>query len=406
MYTDEANVISVFVTMFAQYLVFPCIQYCFMSIAYEIRSSYRSQDTDGLASIEIGTNDEIRRSIHDTFDASQNRIVLESRNETTIAITDNQHDTAERSNAPYDTTLCVNDQRDMTVSTAQIVTEKIDSLAKEDNLYDEVSYVRITSLQCYICLFIYIPVLVYGVAKKNAEDKETYLSVILVACSSTGIVLCVIWTQIESIYSWEMQYLENIQQKQSCLNYLDILRELKPTVEMTITCFHYEQRTGTTTTYNSDGTRTYSTYTYTVRIDDHQCSENFQYDMMVDKSRDPLSLNLDSSKLTRVRIPREINFGDDYTINQFNKQKSDFMDKVSAMGNWQNMEFTYVKLLDKYEPRICSSWDSVEDAFWMTDVCYCCFNLLCCSWCYRLAFNLSTQKIVFYLKKDIFCKPT
>lgn len=62
--------------------------------------------------------------------------------------------------------------------------------------------------------------------------------------------------------------------------------------------------------------------------------------MIVDKSRDPLSLNLDSSKLTRVRIPTEINFGDEYTINQFNKQKSDFMDKVSAIENWQNIEFT------------------------------------------------------------------
>lgn len=345
---DVAIVISVFTTIAAQYVMLPLIQYCLMKMIYDIMKS--------------SINQRLGRSY------------------------DELHTVQDRTK-----TYCI--------ETATLP-ERTQTKKEEKEHFYEVSYARVTSFQCYICLFVYLPTLIYTVIyRTNLEDKAEHLSVILMTCLSTGIILCIIWTQAESLLSWEMQYLENIYNKESCVKYLNELRQSKPIIKMTVVCFHYEERTVT----RSGGRSNSSTYKESVRVNDHQESEKFKFDTWVDKSTDPTSLNINRSKLTRVRIPAEISFGNEFTKTQFNKQKEDFIHRVFRRGNWKEFEFSYEKIVNGHESRICSGWESANKMWWMTEDWFCFFNVLCCTWLYRLAFNLSTTKVDFQLKKDVIC---
>lgn len=306
----------------------------------------------------------------------------------------------------YDELHTIQDRTKTNSIETSTVPERTPIEKEEKEHFYEVSYARVTSFQCYICLFVYIPTLIYTVIyRTNLEGKGQHLSVILMTCLSTGIVLCIIWTQAESLSSWEMQYLENIYNKESCVKYLNELRQSKPIIKMTVVCFHYEERTVTRSGGRSDAS-TYtdsSTYKEKVIVIDHQASENFKYDTWVDKSTDPTSLNINRNKLTRVRIPAEISFGNEFTKTQFNKQKEDFIQRVFRRGDYEQFKFSYEKIVSGHESRICSGWESGEKIWWMSEDWFCLFNVLCCTWLYRLAFNLSTTKVDFILKKDVIC---
>ncbi|CAG2211647.1 unnamed protein product [Mytilus edulis] len=307
---DVAIVISVFTTLAAQYVVLPLIQYCIMKMIYGIKKSSVDQ----------------------------------------------------RLGRTYDELHTIRDRTKTNSIETSTVPERTPIEKEEKEHFYEVSYARVTSFQCYICLFVYIPTLIYTVIyRTNLEGKGQHLSVILMTCLSTGIVLCIIWTQAESLLSWEMQYLENIYNKESCVKYLNELRQSKPIIKMTVVCFHYEEET----VMRSSRPDT-TTHTREVRVIDYTESENFIFDTWVDKSSDPTSLNINRNKLTRVRIPAEISFGNEFTKTQFNKQKEDFIYRVFFQGNWKEFEFILQEIVNGHESRIFSGWESANKMWWMT----------------------------------------
>lgn len=268
----------------------------------------------------------------------------------------------------------------------------------------QVSYFRLISLHSYVWMFLWIPYFCITHKCYNFEQKRGKEGRVLCMYMSSfiGLAFSVLWVFFESCYSWELEYIENLVQEETCVSYLNSLREERPSIVITVTCYHMETRHKTENGRNADGSYYTRTRTYEEQVIDYVESKCFKYDSWKDTSIDPEYLKLHPQKVTRVYISKSILFGDRITADRFTQQENDLYNRVRNQGFWKNMDVTHDYVIDGYTSRISSYWSEEEPLWWMNSRYYWIFTLLCCTWVYRLAYNNATQKTSYKLVKRVF----
>ena len=208
---------------------------------------------------------------------------------------------------------------------------------------------------------------------------------------------------IESFFSRELHYLKNIMEDETALGYIQRMREVPPKINITIECYHYEQRTRTVRYRDSNGNQRTRTETYTVKVVTFVGHEEFQFGSWVDGSKRDIPA-LSGVALTRVKIYPRILFGDQETEEDYQRQVEALLQSYKLFD-----QFTAYRASEEIpglKKRISAYVDSRVKPFWIRPRFYWIATLLQLSWPYRWLFRARTAKNHYILKKKMYKSAT
>ncbi len=172
-------------------------------------------------------------------------------------------------------------------------------------------------------------------------------------------------------------------------------------------CWYNETRYRTVTDYRTEthnGRTEYITTTrqepYTERVIDFTRDEPFNFNRWQDDSRNPDTLPLDQTKVTRIKLRRFIRMGDGETREKLEEQKREMISSAKRMFPRSQVDFEQVDEILGFKSRVASYLNGTP--WWMKTRYYLCMSMCCLTWVYRWMFNRSTQKSAFDIEKSVF----
>jgi hypothetical protein len=136
------------------------------------------------------------------------------------------------------------------------------------------------------------------------------------------------------------------------LGKIEQLSKTNPIISWSIQCYHYETRTRTIETRNSDGTTSYSTQTYTERVNTHYASLRVPYIGCVDSSNMMECMkHLPLLQYCRIYISKMYGFVDSESRSNFDRMKSGF---ISSNNFDTHYDFSEGFEIPGYISRICT----------------------------------------------------
>jgi hypothetical protein len=207
---------------------------------------------------------------------------------------------------------------------------------------------------------------------------------------------------IEIVMSNERKYLENLSREGSLFEYLKQLIKTKPSISMSVECYHYETHIESYTTTDSEGNTETNYRTVTVRVHDHTYHEEFRFAYWEDVSLNPETLPLEKFQITRIILTKSITFGDSSTASQYERQVNSMLETAKREYPGSHHSYSRIDNIPGFKTRLASYWDAYAVKWWMNSGFFLFFSLIGLTWPYRLAFNKSTQKSAFNVSKKVF----
>lgn len=124
---------------------------------------------------------------------------------------------------------------------------------------------------------------------------------------------------METLKSATFDYLRHSLDNVSTGEYVTGLKKAAPNILWSIQCYHYETRTRTVSSTDSNGRTTTRTETYQVRVNTHSASGSLLYRSWTDRS-DTLSDQIYKFNMTKMKLTKS------YTCDiGYNQQRSQFI---------------------------------------------------------------------------------
>ena len=276
---------------------------------------------------------------------------------------------------------------------------------KEDSrkrgLYRNASLCRLFSMHLYFSFYLWLIFLV----SCDATHCTQY-GMILVHLRRFAIAMLVISEVIiliESLYSHELDYLENIMQDETAWEYIKKLHLIPPKIHMAVECYHNETRTRVVRYWDGYGNLQTSTETYQEKVVTYVDHAEFSYGSWVDVSKKELPVE-SWACLTRVKIDQCIEFGDQETQDDFARQEKEMLERNKPRD--ECTEFSWSKEIPTVEKRISAFVDLDKKPFWMRPMYFWIATWLLMTWPYRWLFRAKTAKNYYTLKKKMYKSDT
>lgn len=195
-------------------------------------------------------------------------------------------------------------------------------VGRKRGLYRNASLCRLYSMQLNLSFYLW---LIYLVSCDLTHC--TQYGMILVHLRRFAIamlVISVVIVLIESLYSHELDYLDNIMQDESAVEYVHKLQLIPPKINMTVECYHMETRSRVV--YYTDGygylqQRVEYYQEKVVTFVDH---DEFSFGSWLDVSKKELPVE-SWECLTRLKIDQFVTFGDQETKDDFERQAKEMI---------------------------------------------------------------------------------
>lgn len=274
-------------------------------------------------------------------------------------------------------------------------------VSRKRGLYRNVSLGRLFSMQLYFSFYLW---LIYLVGCDVTHC--TQYGMILVHLRRFAIAMLVISpviVLIESLFSHELDYLDNIMQDETAWEYIKKLHLIPPKIHMAVECYHYETRTRVVYYTDGNGNLQSRTEFYQEKVVTFEDHDEFSFGCWVDVSKRELPVESWAS-LTRVKIDQSIEFGDQETIDDFERQKEAMLERNRPRD--ELTEFSWAKQIPDVEKRISAFVDLSMKPFWMRPRYFWIATFLWMTWPYRWLFRAKTAKNYYTLKKKMYKSPT
>eukprot|EP00794_Sanderia_malayensis_P013884 gene13884-15332_t len=213
------------------------------------------------------------------------------------------------------------------------------------------------------------------------------------------IVFSYLYILVESCLSAENQYISNILQDESAMDFVNTLKRKRVERNMMVECWHMETRTRTVYYTDSNGNQQSRTETYQEKVVTYRDNNLFLYGNCEDIS-DPEGPKIDRKGVTRLKLLKDVECGDDETMDKFNEMKQEMITRNEHRD--VNTTFSFEDTIPGFEKRICAYADASQKAWWMNLSCYWLSTVFLCSWPFRIMFNWKTTKAEYAIKKRLF----
>eukprot|EP00794_Sanderia_malayensis_P013882 gene13882-15330_t len=213
------------------------------------------------------------------------------------------------------------------------------------------------------------------------------------------IVLSYLYILVESCLSAENKYISNILQGESAIGLVNTLKRRRVLRYMKVVCWHLETRTRTVYYIDSNGNQRSRTETYQEVVVTYTENNPFPYGNCEDIS-DPEGPKIDRKGVTRLKLLKDVECGDDETEDKFNEMKQEMITRNERRD--ANITFSFEDTIPGFEKRICAYADASQKAWWINLSCYWLSTVFLCSWPFRIMFNWKTTKAEYTIKKRLF----
>lgn len=269
---------------------------------------------------------------------------------------------------------------------------------KDVFIYD-ITLKRIYSIHCNVWVWLWI---LYFAITAGAEDDEypgtrkigNIYGYILIPLLS-------LYMYVESFFCLEWKYLGNIMEEKTCRAYIKELTETRPIVIAKVTAFHYETRMRQVP-YTIGGNTYYRTEPYQEKVVDDEDFEIFSFTRWDDITPNPETLSLESSKLTRIVLTKNVIFGDEETQEKFNELMAEVEAKVRAESPESQIESIRENDIPGFKERLLAYWECQEPRWWVNKHVFVIASFLLLTWVYRVFFSVVSQKAHVGIEKKIY----
>ena len=274
-------------------------------------------------------------------------------------------------------------------------------LSRKRGLYRNASLWRIISMHLFFSFYLWIVYLV------GCEISQcTQYGRIFVYLKIFGFVmLCIssVYIFIESIFSHELDYLRNIMQDETAWGYIQNMQQVAPRIFMVVECYHFETRTRVVHYTDANGNTQSRTETYTVRVVTFVDYDEFSFGSWVDVSKREMPA-LSTVSLTRVRIDPQVQFGDQETADDYERQAAVMIERNRHRDAFT--DFSSSGEIPGLKKRFSAYVDLRVKPWWIRPLFFWLATLLQMSWPYRWLFRARTSKCYYALKKKLYKSTT
>ena len=220
---------------------------------------------------------------------------------------------------------------------------------------------------------------------------------LLFKMSIAMIILSYLFMLIESLFSYEKQYITNTLPEISAIEFVNKMRNTDSERVMKIRCFHWETRERTFISRGSQGGAEATTQTYQKMVTTHTESQNFPIQFTQDISaHDGLKFNEHGA--TRLKLTPDIQCGDTKTEEKFEEMRAQMIAENEHRD--ERIAFTFHDSIPGFERRICTYPNNRP--FWLNAKYYWVTLALGLTWIYRTIFLRKTAKCEDTIKKLIY----
>ena len=204
----------------------------------------------------------------------------------------------------------------------------------------------------------------------------------------------------ESTRSEERDYISSILTHVSVINFVDKLKRTVPQRKMTVCCYHWETRMRLGRCADANGNSALRTGICQVRVDKHKENKMFPVGSAQDIS-DREGLNLDSCRITKLKLKLAIECGDEETNTKFAHMRQKMIDDNKDRDAC--IDFQFSDDIEGFQKRICAYTDTTYRPWWMNPWMYWASSILGFTWIFRILFNYKTTKSEYTIKQLIYC---
>ena len=279
-------------------------------------------------------------------------------------------------------------------------------LSRKRGLYRNASLWRLISMDMYISFYLW---LIYFIGCE-VSHCTSYGSVFEILRIIAIVILCVspVIVFIESYSSYELEYLKNIVEDETALEYIQRMKEVPPRILMTVNCYRYETFPVTVFYTDANGNQQSSIELRTIKLLTYVDHDEFSFGSWVDFStREMPALN--TMDLARIRIDPSIIFGDQETADDYERQVEEMLERNRRrVGDVciQSVEYSSSKEIPGMKKRISAYVDLAVKPFWIRPLFFWIATLLQMTWPYRWLFRAKTSKTYYALKKKMYKSTT
>ncbi|XP_031552555.1 uncharacterized protein LOC116289751 [Actinia tenebrosa] len=270
-------------------------------------------------------------------------------------------------------------------------------IKRQKGFYRNVTLVRLVSLVAYVSFFMWVAVFVACEMSKCSKygPSWSYLRVMgfVMLAISPIIVL------IESAFSHELDYINNILEDQSAWTFIQNMHLMNPEITIMITCYHFETKTRA----SSPSEPATSSNKETKLVVTFEQDYPFTYGCCVDASDQELP-PLEQGYLTRIKVDPYILLGDSQTKREFAEQQ----ERLVAINKHRdkNISMSIKKEIPGLDKRFSAYADLAAKSWWIRPRYFWLASVLFMSWPYRWIFRARTPKIHYALTKKIYKRNT
>ena len=270
-------------------------------------------------------------------------------------------------------------------------------LSRKQGLYRNASLWRLISMHLYFSFYLWLSYLVGCEISHCTQYGHIFNGLVIYAKVMLGISSVIVF--IESIFSHELAYLENIMQDETAWGYIQKMHQVPPKINMVVVCYHYETRTRVVYYTDSNGNSQSRTETYTERVVTFVDQDEFLFGSWVDVSKREMP-ELSAASVTRVRINPCILFGDQETVDDYQSQVASMLERNKDRDLYT--DFSASREIPGLKERISAYVDLRVKPWWIRPLYFWIATLLQMTWPYRWLFRAKTAKSHYILKKKMY----
>ena len=274
-------------------------------------------------------------------------------------------------------------------------------LSRKRGLYRNASLWRLISMHLFISFYLWL-IFLSGCEISQCTQYGRIFSGLRYYAK---VMLCVssVYIFLESFFSREHDYLQNIMQDQTAWGYIQRMHQVAPQITMVVECYHYETRTRVVYYTDANGNTQSRTETYIEKVVTFVDRDEFSFGCWVDVSKKEMP-ELSSASVTRVKIDPCILFGDQETADDYSRQVAAMIERNEDRDEYT--DFSASREIPGLKKRISAYVDLRLKPWWIRPLFYWIATLLQMTWPYRWLFRAKTAKSYYILKKKMYKSST
>jgi len=260
-------------------------------------------------------------------------------------------------------------------------------------------FMRLCSLYAYIGMFLWLTyITIYQTMNIKQFGESITFIVFVFACICAP--LSYIYVILESFYSYEYNYLCTTFKNDEAKNHIENCINVKPRVFTSMECYHLDTTSREVWYTDNQGRSGYRTEYTTKKVVTFTGEDEFHFLYWKDMSDTTTIPNCPLDSVIRIELHEQVDFADEATKEAFLQQQKSYVARTKGFDD--HFKYSTKMFVDLDKKRfLCKDKESTVMPSWMNQTQFLFWTFLCCTWPYRIVFNLLTDKKEFKVSKIV-----